>query len=108
MERRLSALKKLNVDGPTKSAMQEIICRPMMSSEDEEIEDDQKCFIVRKPSWRAEGVTACFQQLDQLYRENQSNHSRFRSLRRKVGPASDREEPKWSEKMRKAIEYFNE
>uniref|UniRef100_A0A7M5UQL9 Uncharacterized protein n=1 Tax=Clytia hemisphaerica TaxID=252671 RepID=A0A7M5UQL9_9CNID len=107
LNRRLMTLKKFDVDQPTKTAIQTVLCPAMMSSEDEDIQDGEKSFIVRRPSWRAEGVAGVFEKLDQLHKDSQSKHSRYRSLKRCDGPPSDRQEPVWSDKIKKAIDYFN-
>uniref|UniRef100_A0A7M5X4T9 Uncharacterized protein n=1 Tax=Clytia hemisphaerica TaxID=252671 RepID=A0A7M5X4T9_9CNID len=107
LNNRLKALKHLNVDDETRSAISGILVRPLMSSDDEEIDGNKKTFIVRKPCWRTEGVTNCFHTLDEARQSNLSKHSLFRLMDRKDGPPSDREEPKWSEEMVKAIKFFD-
>ena len=100
------ALKKLNIDKPTRKAISDVLVRPLMSSEDEEIQNDVKSFVVRKPKWRTPGVSNCFHILDEAFKKDQSKNSRFRCMQRREGPPSDREEPVWSDDMRRAIDFF--
>uniref|UniRef100_A0A7M5UHC2 Uncharacterized protein n=2 Tax=Clytia hemisphaerica TaxID=252671 RepID=A0A7M5UHC2_9CNID len=104
---RIKALKKLNVDKEAKKAISAILIRPIMSSDEEEIDGQTKTFIVRKPRWRTDGITSCFKTLDGTYQNNQSKHSLFRLMKRIDGPPSEREEPEWSERMRTAIQFFD-
>ncbi|XP_066927917.1 uncharacterized protein [Clytia hemisphaerica] len=108
LNNRRRALQSLNVDAMTRATITKILVPELMSSEDEEEDGEEKMFITRKLTWRSEGVDSCLSKLDEIHKQSQSKHARYRAFKRNPGPPSLRPEPVWSPEMEKVFSYFDE
>uniref|UniRef100_A0A7M5X8V4 Uncharacterized protein n=1 Tax=Clytia hemisphaerica TaxID=252671 RepID=A0A7M5X8V4_9CNID len=89
-KRKLS-LGKIKFDQKTKATWSKLITSDMVSSEDEEIQDNEKTFVTRPKPNRPAKVSKFFQKLDEVDRQTMATTSRFRANKRVKGNVSENE-----------------
>ena len=87
VKRRMKALEDLDAYSEgVKERMKKVITLDYMSSEDELDES----FEVRPLRWRSQKCDSLFEELDRKYKERQSKKSINQTVKRTIGPFSDR------------------
>jgi len=97
--RRIKAFDKFvstpNFTKEVKEMYKPALCPEMMSSEDEQEDDEgHRFFLVHKPNFRHRRFLKLLQIIDKAYDENCSKRSKEQTIVRRVGPNSNRSPPK--------------